>query len=614
MDTQRFLDDLELRSQDFDKNECEAILSKCQENNYAAMYRLFSEASSEALERGNKKLGKIYWLLSDACSMMLDSENRAEPFKPLISVGDRRSAIPEDFSQNEILFFADLVDEVGSYLLKARLADLAWLRLRKIEFALKAIDAYKLVPLTQEQWVRDGKECWNRMLDLILMLRAGAGDRLELVEQDIITALLSSTAEDGFLGVWLTNLLLDNRLGNSKYSDIVDHLQEISQVPYIAQQFHKIRSFFEAAVRCYECLDDKEGKHRLICMIAETWVNEADARKAGKSPSHLVAAGFYENAIHTLRMIPSVSRDLYNVDQRISEIHTLMTEAGSKVESEMTTFQGPSYNATDLARRAEEHVSGKEAIEALLCYANLSEWMSFSAISHIAIKQIEDNPLSSFFGLTHVSREGRVIARTPSSSIDTPLTVDDEIVFSTMMQQYGINVGVIVSGYLVPALRILHVEHLIKEADFISLAKQSPAVPPFREHFVAKGLNAGYNYDFATALHLLSPQLENIVRFHLKNAGAKTTTLNSQGIEHENGLSTLVELPEMSEVFGDDLAFEVKALFCSSLGANLRNEVAHGLLDHRLCNSQYGIYAWWLVFKLVLNPFWNKMHSIPQEK
>ena len=100
-----------------------------------------------------------------------------------------------------------------------------------------------------------------------------------------------------------------------------------------------------------------------------------------------------------------------------------------------------------------------------------------------------------------------------------------------------------------------------------------------------------------------------MVRFHLKNAGAKTTALNQQGIETENGLSTLVELPEMATVFGDDLAFEIRALFCDAFGPNLRNSVAHGLLTGPACQTTQVVYAWWLCLRLVFTSYWNAQRA-----
>lgn len=96
-------------------------------------------------------------------------------------------------------------------------------------------------------------------------------------------------------------------------------------------------------------------------------------------------------------------------------------------------------------------------------------------------------------------------------------------------------------------------------------------------------------------------QLENIVRIKLKEAGAITSSVSGEGIENENGLSSLIELPECTEIFGDDTVFEISAIFTDSIGPNLRNEVAHGLLDDYTASSFSSIYAWWMVLRMILN-------------
>ncbi len=123
------------------------------------------------------------------------------------------------------------------------------------------------------------------------------------------------------------------------------------------------------------------------------------------------------------------------------------------------------------------------------------------------------------------------------------------------------------------------------------------------------GSSAGVDYDFHAALYLLAPQLEHLVRVHFKNAGLSTTTLDRVGVENELGLSTLMEDEMASEVLGEDLAFEIKALFCSAHGTNFRNEVAQGLLDAAVANSPDGIYAWWLILNLVFKSYWMQRVS-----
>jgi hypothetical protein len=209
-----------------------------------------------------------------------------------------------------------------------------------------------------------------------------------------------------------------------------------------------------------------------------------------------------------------------------------------------------------------------------------------------------------------MSRDGRVIAKRPGLSMSGATSEGDEITIrAEMIRDHGILIGIVVQGDVVPALEVLWLEHRLREADFVGLARQSPIVPKDRAPLFGKALFAGYDRDFVTALHLLVPQIEHMVRYHLKQSGAKTTTLDPDGIENEIGLAALMEVPETEKVFGADLGFEIRALFCDPFGPNLRNELAHGLLDDQACQSIYSIYAWWFGLKLVFNMFWNATYK-----
>ena len=154
-------------------------------------------------------------------------------------------------------------------------------------------------------------------------------------------------------------------------------------------------------------------------------------------------------------------------------------------------------------------------------------------------------------------------------------------------------------------MEVLVLEHRLCEDDFVAIASRSPIVPEGRERLFGKALFVGYEMDFIAALHLLVPQIEHMVRWHLKASGIKTTNLDKDGIENENGLSALMNMPEVTQIFGEDLVFELKALLCDAFGPNLRNELAHGLLDSEECRSTYSIYTWWFGLRLVFTTFWN---------
>ena len=88
-----------------------------------------------------------------------------------------------------------------------------------------------------------------------------------------------------------------------------------------------------------------------------------------------------------------------------------------------------------------------------------------------------------------------------------------------------------------------------------------------------------------------------------KNGGitVSTTNIDSDGIEQENGLSTLMKLPEATEIFGENFSFEIKSIFTESLEFNLRNETANVLLDDATASSIGGIYAWWMILRIIIH-------------
>lgn len=572
------------------------------------MWQAFSGAARKAIEQGRTAHGKVLWLLADACSMMLSPGSVNEPFRPFMVMDGQRSVIPDDLADADIAFLAQIVDRIDDIWLKARVADLVWLKQkpRDVKFPLAAIDAYRSIPLTEEMWVRGGHECWERAINLARMLKAGAGERLKEIEAAILEAFDGATQGNGFLGLWLADLLKLGGLGRESRPAVAQRLDLLARDFEKAGELHRAREYFRASSDWYKDAGDEAKAAEMTVALAECWAKEAVARLSSENPSNMVAQTFYENAIQGYRTIPRAQRSAHRADERMVELRAKLNEAGEKSIGEMGLIQSPGVDISQLVENARNTVSGKETLEALKAFANLHRGANAKEMRESALKRIREHPLQSLFPATVMSRDGRVIAKRPAMSMGAALTNDDEIAIrAEMIRDYGILVSIVVQGDIWPALEVLLLEHRLREADFSNLAKQSPIVPEGREGLFGKGLCAGYDRDYVTAIHLLIPQIEHMVRVHLKRAGAKTTTLGIDGIENENGLSTLMDLPEVEKVFGADLSFEFRALFCDPFGPNLRNELAHGLLDEGASQSIYAIYAWWFTLRLVFNTWWN---------
>lgn len=170
-----------------------------------------------------------------------------------------------------------------------------------------------------------------------------------------------------------------------------------------------------------------------------------------------------------------------------------------------------------------------------------------------------------------------------------------------MLQYYGRHIGLVVQANILPALQVINAEHRLPERTLLSLCHSSHIIPPGCEVLWAKGLFFGFECDFVVSTHLLIPQLEHLVRMIMKQSELKTTTLDSDSIETENGLSALLDNPDIEKVMDKNLIFEFKALLSDAVGPNLRNEMAHGLLEADRTESVYAIYLWWLCLRLVIN-------------
>lgn len=604
MNAERYPSDLIITVDDFAACGWREALKGISREGYSSMWQAFSDAARKALDDGRTAHSKVLWLLADACSMRLVPKSFNEPFKPFMVMEDRRSVVPDDLPDADLVFFSAIIDSVDEPWLKARLADLVWLkqRPRDVKFAIAAIDAYRQIPLDTETWVRGGRECWERAVSLALWLRSQ--EQQTALESAVLAAFETATTEHGFLGFWLAELLLVNRLGVDHWESVAQKLGALAQEFKDSGDIYRAREYFRISGEYFNRLKDRARAAKMIAAVAETWVDEAVARTSSDQPSHIVATNFYENAIQVYRSIPRSERSNFRVDARIAELRIHLTESGEKSLGEMVRISSPPQDLSELIENARNAVTGKKPQDAMRAFANLCPGANAESLRKNSIKHFQTFIFSALGSRTLMSPDGRVIAKRPAMSLSSAPTADDEITIrAQMIDDYKIWISIVVQGEIMPAHRELLTEHRLREDDFIALAIESPIVPVEKKRLFGKALFAGYDCDFETALHLLVPQIEAMVRFHLKQAGATTTVIDKTGIENVLGLSTLMEQPEVEQVFGPDLAFEIRALFCDAFGPNLRNELAHGLLDDGDGNSIYSVYAWWLALRLVFNAF-----------
>lgn len=570
---------------------------------YSSIMQSLEKSAKEKLESGLEEQSIILNLLSRCASMRMAPSSLNEPFKPYFQAyqAGRRSALPEDINSDELAFFEEILDDVTEPWLKSRLADLLWLcnTPKNPKHAKTAIDLYISHVIDSDTWHRDVNDCWERAARLCMQLRDY--DRLDGIKNQLFSSFQLEHSNSKFMTLWIANLMDKLNIDSDFKEDIALALFNSGNVLLDLGDFNSARYYFELSSKKYNPYNDEKGWLDSLVALADCFEREADSRASG---SNMVANSFYENAIQAYRRIPTKHRDDYHVSDKVSEVRKKLAESGKASLDEMGLFKIPGVDLSDTIEASRAHVAGKQSLEeGLMYFVGLYSGPKYNTLQSSAQESMQDSIIGSLFGSTQMNGDGRVVGKTPSMNLnageDDPN--NQAVLNRQIQQQFGIETQLVVEGQIFPALQQLLMEHRISKELLKALCHHSSIVPEDRECLLGHALWLGFEYDFGSSIHLLCPQVEHIVRIKLKEAGAHTSNIDPEGIENEKGLSTIMELPEAIEVFGEDLCFELKSIFTNSFGANLRNEVAHGLLNDSSSSSISTIYAWWMVLRLVVH-------------
>ncbi|WP_036177456.1 DUF4209 domain-containing protein [Massilia sp. 9096] len=583
------------------------LLGAASTHDAGEMYSLLSRAARDADAAGEALRARALGFMAAIASMMLEPDTRAAPFQPLARWADgTRTMLPEDLSTAQVDLLVQLVDVVSNPLLRARLADLVWLKDRRkgVEFAHAAIDGYRIHAIDFDTWHLSGRAVLHRALQLAASIGGGAGDRTADIEAVLLAAFDRASGAGTFEPLFYVRPLYVEKRAVAQAPRIAGELERVGRERLAAGCSADAEGFLDEAGKWYERARLSEKQTEMQALIGASLAAQADA-----SPSAIARQEFLTRAIKAYRDVPGPHRAAHGVEDIIADLRAKLAAAGRLALGEMRVAQGPRINLTDAVREAVRRVQGKTLLKALLAFCTLQPFPRRDELVQDAQALLAQSFVGRLFGGVTFAGDGRAVAR--RAGADSGLEAEAAQVESRAIRGCCDMVAMTAYGMIRPALEAMQLECYLTPLDFEHLAGNAGIVPRDRADVVAKGLYAGYCGDYVQSIHILVPQFEHMVRVALQDAGAQTTTHDANGLDMEIGLSNLVERPQMTEVFGEDLTFTVRSLMCEQEGPNLRNAVAHGMADSALCNSVHGVYAWWLVLRLVVTSF---VTNLPEEQ
>jgi hypothetical protein len=588
------LNNFPLTKKDFEELQLDEIIKKCDRKECERYFLTFFTKADEAKAAGEAKTEEIFALLGNATSMMLKLNSPTEPFTPLSVLYNSRSAIIDDFSEDHLKFFSEIVLDISDSELRARIADILWVKKRDFRAAELAITSYLDSATILEDPVQWPK-CADR-IERAVRLAASLGKNtghLDEVISHIETTLDKYNGEDPkFLSEHLMGLLLEFRRGDSaKYSALSEKLAKRAESD---GDWRRARIYWETKARWHKLAKDADNERTARIRAAETYVEDAEAAINRETPSYVVAADHMGRAIESYRRIGGAS-------ERIEKLHHTMLEY-QKISINELKHIPTDIDLTEVVNNSIARVKGKTFYDALFEFALMVRSPEVSNLRKEVQKLAKEYIGRHLVPVVAINEKGKVVGSSADSIFSNDPNEVEAAMRANMFKRAEFHHAIDTQGIIEPVRCQINLEHNVRVSDFIPIVSNNPLIPEEREQIYAQGLHAGMEGDFLVAAHLLIPQFENSIRHVLEQCGVITSGIDSKGIQDERSLNTTLYLPEMHDVFGEDITFDLQGLLTERFGTNLRNQMAHGLMSHDAFYLVPVAYLWWLILRLCCVP------------
>jgi hypothetical protein len=193
------------------------------------------------------------------------------------------------------------------------------------------------------------------------------------------------------------------------------------------------------------------------------------------------------------------------------------------------------------------------------------------------LREMQDiAPLMSLFSVTKISSDGL-----PSAKIGS-LEEDPD---GRLQMEIGNRISTYIP-FLAKVIDSLREKYKPTPDQIIDWLSQSPVFHESRREFLAEGLRAYESADYLKAIHVLVPQVEHTLRNLLVLMQIATTKAvpRHPGITDVKGMNQVLEDKRVREALTENMWRYLTVLYIDRRGLNIRNDLAHGLLEMNMFN------------------------------
>lgn len=545
---------------------------------------LFSKIDRETLDENDKNLFDILNNLSSLGTKIHDLEIE---FYPMYTMADgKRTFSIEDMTDDNYEILKKIDFQRLPLVLRALVADILWTQKKDYNAAKIAAKAYWEI---FQSWYNTENNI--RMLDMIrrAVCISVQTNQVELYAKicEWFNKFLVYDAVDkqGFFSLRIMELFERQKDYNvESFVPILDDIISQNQ-----DNILKIEQAYMLKTHCLFKLNNQEDAIQNNISLANYYVNVAEKNVQKDIQGAMRAESFFQKAINLYRN-NGASKEAEKAHKRLVEIQKEIPKMMIPISVEL--------NLKDIIENIKVNMEGLTFEESVLRLIQMIVFDKQEEIRDRVVKRCKEDPLSCLFGKKQINTQGQTIFSLPPLDIQNP--EKDSRLLELHMHQNVLKKQQFVGDIWIKNILILMKDRFTIDNSMVEfLVKDNPIIPEGRERIFQSAIGMFLRGEYYEAMHIMAPQMENLFRNIAKEVGGLTVTLGNDGSSMEKTLSSILSLPEMVECYDNDILFIFKGLLNEQAGANIRNEVAHGIIDEKICSSGVCLYFGVAVIKLL---------------
>ncbi len=545
---------------------------------------LFIETYRTELRKEEKN---IFDLLKNIVSLGTKIHDDGIEFHSMFVMADgSRTFSIEDISEDDYLILHSLELDKMPLILRALIADILWTNKKEFSAAKIAADAYwKLFML----WYTDEDN-----VGTIDMIRRAVCISVQTKQTTLYNEIqewfnefidTKAASAKGFFSLRIMELFFKQK--NFDVSIILKVLDGL--IDGNSDNIAKVEQAYKLKTECLFKLKRKEDAIKNNNLLADYYLEFAEKIFKKDIQGALKAVNFYQKGIMLYRN--------NGESDKADAAHKRLVE----IQKEIPKIMVPFSVELDIKGVIDNLKANMEGLSFEECVIRLTQMFVFEKQEDIkkhVIEEFKDNPISHLFGKSLINAQGQTVLALHPLDIHDP-EKDPKLMELHMYQNALEKQKVAGDIWVKNALIIIRDKFVIDKSMVEFLVKDNPIIPDGRERIFQSGLYMFLNGDYYEALHILAPQVENLFRNIAREVGGLTVTLEKDGSSMEKVLSSILSLPELVDCYDNDILFTFRGLLNEQAGANIRNEIAHGIISEYACSTGVCLYFGVAVIKLL---------------